>query len=103
MADNDFITTGPMSTALEGLERSAAAGKLDPMGLQLLKGLRERAAESALIQPRESHLSPTADMPPESPDPPYSGVMADPEYREMAEKMRELGFTDYPRSMERDE
>ena len=103
MADDDVITTGPTSTVLEGLERRAAAGKLDSMGLQLLKGLRERAAESALTQPRESHLlseiSPP--LPPESPDPPYSGVMADPEYREMAEKMRELGFTDYPRSMEK--
>tara|TARA_R110002020_G_scaffold274227_1_gene489357 strand:- start:261 stop:587 length:327 start_codon:yes stop_codon:yes gene_type:complete len=103
MADDDVITTGPTSTTLEGLERRAAAGKLDPMGLQLLRGLRERVAQSALEQPRESHLlseiSPP--LPPESPDPPYSGLMVDPQYREMVEKMRELGFTDYPRSMEK--
>tara|TARA_R110002020_G_scaffold20094_6_gene68842 strand:+ start:648 stop:1037 length:390 start_codon:yes stop_codon:yes gene_type:complete len=87
-AEDDVITTAPTGeSTLEHYVRLAAAGKLDPMGLEILKGLRERAAMSAFEQPRESHLledlSPAlADMPEESPVPPYSGLMANPEWRQ---------------------
>ena len=92
------------SPAREPYEKRAAEGRLAPMGLQILKVLREKAAEHAILQPRESLSDAVSDLPPQSEDlSNYIGGMDDPRFRAQVEEMRKRGYKTYPWSMERTE